>query len=93
MNSLYIVAQSNGTANWQFGDPIVPMTLLWLLATAVSVFWIMVLVDALGSERTGNEKFLWAMVILLLPIIGASIYFLIRWPGRRRLLVRVSRPR
>ncbi len=39
----------------------------------------------LKNDFSGNDKFVWVLVILLLPFIGATLYFLI---GRGRQIKR-----
>jgi len=50
-------------------------------------FWIIILVflldiavlyDIVRSKRTQSNKVLYALIVLLLPIIGVSIYYFIR---------------
>ena len=54
-----------------------------LLALAAIAFWIWMLVDCLMNEPSeGNDKLIWAMVILFAQGLGAIIYFLARRPGR-----------
>jgi len=51
-----------------------------ILAT---IFWIWVLVDCLTKEpSTGNDKVAWTLFILLVPFIGALIYYFVRRPER-----------
>ena len=50
----------------------------------VCVFWIWMLVDCIKNPRlTGNERVIWALVILFLHGIGALIYLLV---GRNKSL-------
>ena len=54
-----------------------------------SVFWIWMLVDCLVNESSqGNEKVIWAIVIVLTHFVGAALYFLIRRPTRKAELGR-----
>ena len=54
-----------------------------LLALAAIAFWIWMLVDCLMNEPSeGNDKLVWAMVILFAHGLGAIIYFLARRPNR-----------
>jgi len=47
------------------------------------VFWIWMLIDCLKYEpSTGNDKVIWAIVIVLLSALGALLYYLIRRPER-----------
>ncbi len=41
------------------------------------VLWIIALIDILKSEFTGNNKIVWLLVILLIPIVGPIIYFIV----------------
>ena len=57
-----------------------PFLLIGLLGT---VFWVWMLVDCLTKEpSTGNDKVVWAIVILFTHLLGAALYFLIRRPQR-----------
>jgi hypothetical protein len=35
------------------------------------------LIDVLRNEFTGNNKLVWLLVVLLLPLVGALLYFII----------------
>ncbi len=59
----------------------------WLICFAISclafVFWIWMLIDCLKYESsTGNDKIIWALVIVLLNGIGALVYYFVRRPER-----------
>jgi hypothetical protein len=59
------------------------MLTVFAFAVAVMVFWIITLVDCLKNEPSaGNDKLIWALVIVFLNWIGALIYFLVRKPQR-----------
>ena len=52
------------------------MGLLWL------VLWIWALIDAIQNPRlSGNERIVWVLVIIFVPILGPLIYLLV---GRGR---------
>ena len=56
-----------------------------VVAIAAFALWVWALVDCLRDETaTGNDKLLWALIIVLLGAIGAILYLLIRRPQRRR---------
>lgn len=58
----------------------VPMFIIGLLGT---LFWIWMLVDCLMNEPSeGNDKLVWAIVIVLTHVLGALLYFIIRRPAR-----------
>ena len=63
-----------------------PLFFLLMLITFViglSVLWIVALVDCLANEpSTGNEKLVWALVIVFTHFIGALLYFIVRRPVR-----------
>jgi Phospholipase_D-nuclease N-terminal len=57
---------------------------LALLATA---FWIFVLVDCITKESSeGNDKIVWTLLILLVPLLGALLYYFLRRPERIKAL-------
>jgi ABC-type multidrug transport system fused ATPase/permease subunit len=55
--------------------------IVWLLfavlAIACTVFWIWMLIDCLTSNLPTNEKILWVVVIALVNVLGALIYFFV----------------
>ncbi len=58
-----------------------------LVAIAINVFWVWMLVECLMKESSeGNDKIIWALVIVFLTVIGAAIYFFVRRPERIRTL-------
>jgi len=58
-----------------------------LFGAGAFAFWIWMLVDCLKHESSeGNDKLVWALVIVLTNWIGALIYFFVRRGERRRLL-------
>jgi hypothetical protein len=67
------------------------MSIAWILVMVASVFWMMALVDAINREPTGNGQFLWTMVILALPVVGALIYWFVRRPMQPHARLRASR--
>jgi hypothetical protein len=47
------------------------------------IFWIWVLVDCLTKESSqGNDKVAWTLFILMVPVIGALVYYFVRRPER-----------
>lgn len=60
-----------------------------LLGVLGTVFWIWMLVECLTKESSeGNDKIIWALVILLTHFLGAFIYYIARRPTRIRELGR-----
>jgi len=51
-----------------------------LVSLAILVIWIVALVDLLKSNTDTNTKILWAVIIILLPILGTILYFVIQRP-------------
>jgi len=48
-----------------------------------TIFWIWMLADCLINESSqGNDKIIWALVILLTHFVGAFLYFVVRRPRR-----------
>jgi Phospholipase_D-nuclease N-terminal len=60
-----------------FGHPI-----LWLLVTVLDVIAI---VSILKSGADSGTKLLWIVVVVLLPVLGMILYFLMG-PGRRTVI-------
>jgi len=61
--------------------------MIGLVVIAINVFWIWMLVECLMKESSeGNDKIVWALVIFLMPLLGAALYFFIRRPERIRTL-------
>lgn len=47
-------------------------------------FWIWMLVECVSKESsTGNDKLVWALIIVFTHLLGAVLYFLIRRPRRK----------
>ena len=60
-----------------------------VLGVLGTVFWIWMLVECLTKESSeGNDKIIWALVILLTHFLGALIYYIARRPTRIRELGR-----
>lgn len=54
-----------------------------LLMLAAQVFWVWMLVDCLMNESNEkNEKLLWALVLLFTNVLGAVLYFFLRYRER-----------
>jgi hypothetical protein len=53
-----------------------------VLSLLATVFWLWMLIDALVSEPTTNDKILWFLVIFFLHVLGALIYFFVRRRAR-----------
>lgn len=58
-----------------------------LLGILGTIFWIWMLIDCILKESSsGNDKIVWLLVIIFLPVIGSCIYFALRRPQRIREL-------
>src|SRR5262245_681195 len=82
MDTLALLGQQPDGGGDLFGGAIGLMCDFWILAIVASIFWIWMLIDALMNEPTTNEKILWFLVIFLLHLIGALIYYFVRKRGR-----------
>jgi hypothetical protein len=63
---------------------------IWLigcgLTVATTLFWVWMLIDCLAKEPSeGNDKLVWALVMLVLPGLGSLLYLFIRRPERIRI--------
>ena len=57
------------------------MLLPTLIAIPLLLIWILTLVDlARRHDLSGGRKVLWALLVLVLPVIGVIIYFIARPP-------------
>ena len=53
-----------------------------IISLLASIFWLWMLIDSILNPRLrGTEKIVWVLVVLLLNVLGAVIYFFI---GRGR---------
>ncbi len=55
-----------------------------VLFIAGSIFWIWMLIVAATKESSTQDKLLWVIIIIFTHIIGAAIYFLVRYAPRMR---------
>jgi len=46
-----------------------------LILIPVLILWIAALVDVLRNRFRDNDKLIWVLVVLFLPILGALLYF------------------
>ena len=54
-----------------------------------TILWIWALIDCLSNESSeGNDKIVWALVIILTHLLGAIIYLVVRRPQRKTTLGR-----
>jgi hypothetical protein len=53
-------------------------------------FWLWMLVDALTREPSADDRLVWTLVICLTQLLGAALYYLLRY--RRRGLAELVVP-
>ena len=55
----------------------------WLLGVLILVLWIAAIVDIIRKwhTRSGGKTAAWILLILILPILGTIIYFLVNGAG------------
>ncbi|MCL5031492.1 MAG: PLD nuclease N-terminal domain-containing protein [Bacteroidetes bacterium] len=51
--------------------------ILILFVLLPTILWVAALVDILKSNFKGDNKLIWILVVVFLPIIGAVLYFII----------------
>jgi ABC-type multidrug transport system fused ATPase/permease subunit len=85
MNAFTLLAQVDPTPQI-IGGMFFMMAVIWVTAIVATVFWLWMLIDALVNEPGTNEKILWFLVIFLLHVVGAVIYFVVRRQGAGRAL-------
>jgi hypothetical protein len=71
-----------------FGGEIILIFLAGLfllpLVLALTAFWIWMLISAVQNKGLGDgEKIAWVLVIVLLHLLGAIIYFFVGHPKRK----------
>ena len=69
--------------------PLGPFLVFALVGLVTFVIWIVALVDALRIadrewDRAGQSKLLWVLLIALLGVVGAILYFAMARPTLRR---------
>jgi len=66
---------------YMFGLGIQELLIAFFIGFAIPVLAIVLLiwalVDILKSEFTGSNKLIWVVVVLLLPLLGSILYFVI----------------
>ncbi|HEY3173197.1 MAG TPA: PLD nuclease N-terminal domain-containing protein [Thermoanaerobaculia bacterium] len=56
-----------------------------LIGLVVFVLDVIALVSLLKSSADSGTKILWALLVILLPVVGMILYFLMG-PGRRKVI-------
>lgn len=77
MNPLVLLAQETDVSKLDAGYEAMQFV-FWVFGLAAALFCLWMLIDAIRKEPTPAKKFGWALIILLLPLAGALIYFFAR---------------
>ena len=48
-----------------------------VLALATFIPWLVALIDVLGNEFTENNKLIWLLTVIFVPVVGWLAYFVI----------------
>jgi hypothetical protein len=58
-------------------------TIAATLSLAATVFWIWMIADCIMHEpAVGNDKLVWIILMICLPVIGSLLYFFLKRPQR-----------
>lgn len=65
------------------------IVLFWLVAMGIgllsTVFWIWMIIEVATKEpENGNDKIVWILVVVLVGVIGAAVYYFVRRPERMK---------
>lgn len=55
----------------------IPELIILLCMFVPFIVWLVALVDIIRSDFTGNNKVIWLLIVILVPLIGMILYFLI----------------
>jgi hypothetical protein len=59
------------------------MTVFWIIGvSALAVIWAITIVDLFRHHHSGSATIGWLALIVLLPLVGALIYWGVRKPSR-----------
>ncbi|HLQ27700.1 MAG TPA: PLD nuclease N-terminal domain-containing protein [Ktedonobacteraceae bacterium] len=59
------------------------------IAVFATIFWAWVLIDCITKEPSeGNDRIVWLLVILFVPLIGSLLYYFVRRPERIKVVGR-----
>jgi hypothetical protein len=76
------------------GPGLALVLLILALVLGLTVFWVWMLIDVLRGEEIElrrGEKLTWVLVVVLLGLLGAVLYWFLARPYSRRKLVRLER--
>jgi hypothetical protein len=84
MLNLSLLAQQDNGAGSLFAGLAGIVIVFRVLALLATVFWLWMLIAAITNEPTTNDKILWFLVVFFLHVIGALIYYVVRYRGAGR---------
>jgi Kef-type K+ transport system membrane component KefB len=58
--------------------------LLILFILAMCAFWLWMLIDCVTKEEDRNQRIIWVLLIAVIGIVGAPLYFLLRKLPRKK---------
>ncbi len=59
--------------------------MIWQIILFVTLFfWLFCVIDVLRNSFNGNDKLVWILVLLFVPIMGPFLYFFI---GRKKRII------
>lgn len=59
-----------------FGMPeLIIMLVISVAAILPTIFWLYCLVDIIKSEFQGNNKIIWLLVVIFVPLLGMILYY------------------
>lgn len=47
---------------------------VWFFNIIVVILWTITLIDIMKNNFTGNNKLIWVIIVVLLPVLGALLY-------------------
>lgn len=56
------------------GLPEMVMIFIWLIVMCYPIIGVLCVLDIIRSSKDQNNKVLWAMIVLLVPVVGAFAY-------------------
>lgn len=57
------------------------LIIIFLFVALPTILWLWALIDCVKREFKSNDKLIWVLIIILLPLIGALLYLII---GRKQ---------
>jgi hypothetical protein len=63
------------------------MTVLWgVMAVVVAVVWLVTVSDLVRRDLGTKKTVAWLLIVLIVPLIGAGLYWVLRGPDEPRAL-------